>query len=83
MSRVNVIADDCDTTCLDTPGCTHFTWTSFEGGTCNTKTVLVTKADAYVKCSQDVLERVPKLPKELIDSILSVQHPGRDAPNEL
>ena len=43
--------------------------------------ILKGKWPAYI--GKDVLERVPKLPKDLMDSYRNVQHPGRDAPSNL
>lgn len=53
MSRVKVTSDKCGPSCLETPGCTHFTWTSFEGGTCMMKNGLVSKADAFGVSNSD------------------------------
>jgi oxalate decarboxylase/phosphoglucose isomerase-like protein (cupin superfamily) len=34
MGSAEVRGEDCGGKCLNTNGCTHFTWTSFNGGTC-------------------------------------------------
>lgn len=34
MSNVQVPGEQCGGVCLSTSGCTHFTWTSWNGGTC-------------------------------------------------
>lgn len=38
--------ENCGPTCVTTPGCTHFAWTNFLGGTCWLKSGAVSKADA-------------------------------------
>ena len=38
--------EDCGNTCLTTSGCTHFTWTFYNGGTCWLKGGFVEKSDA-------------------------------------
>jgi PAN domain len=47
MSNIRMAASQCGPACLAAYGCTHYTWTSFNGGTCWMKNGLVTKADAY------------------------------------
>ena len=39
---------NCASTCASTSGCTHFTWTTYNGGTCWMKSGSVTRSDAYV-----------------------------------
>jgi hypothetical protein len=34
LVNVQIKGDDCGQRCVDTAGCTHFTWTDFNGGTC-------------------------------------------------
>lgn len=40
-------ADKCGPTCVATSGCTHFAWTTYNGGTCWMKSGKVTKNDAF------------------------------------
>lgn len=55
LSNVKVASSQCGPKCLSTAGCTHYTWTSYNGGTCWLKNGLVTKADAnYVSLADYV-----------------------------
>lgn len=47
MGQARVPADQCGPTCARTNGCSHFTWTTFNGGTCFMKTGAVSKLDAF------------------------------------
>ncbi|CAF1087232.1 unnamed protein product [Adineta steineri] len=47
LSNVLISSDYCDLKCTETPGCTHYTWTNLNGGTCWMKTNNVSKNDAY------------------------------------
>jgi hypothetical protein len=42
-----VPVENCRSKCAETVGCTHFTWTQFNGGTCWMKRGLVSKNDAF------------------------------------
>ena len=46
LSNAKTIGALCKTKCLDTWGCTHYTWTNYNGGTCWMKKGPVNKADA-------------------------------------
>lgn len=46
LSKVQVPADQCGPRCTDTPGCTHYTWTTWNSGTCWLKSGPASKADA-------------------------------------
>jgi len=46
IGNVQVPGDQCGGKCRSTAGCTHFTWTGFNGGTCWMKGGAVSKADA-------------------------------------
>ncbi|XP_037025151.1 uncharacterized protein LOC119066670 [Bradysia coprophila] len=39
---------ECSHRCGSTPGCTHYTWTDYNGGTCWMKQNAVSKSDAFV-----------------------------------
>ena len=47
LSNVLVAADRCGGQCEQTHRCTHFTWTTYLGGTCWMKTGAVSKNDAF------------------------------------
>ncbi len=47
LSNARVPADRCGPQCEQTPGCTHFTWTQYMGGTCWMKKGSVSKNDAF------------------------------------
>ena len=46
MGSVQVRGEDCGGRCAQTSGCTHFTWTTYNGGTCWLKSGSVSKSDA-------------------------------------
>ncbi|KAI8608631.1 thaumatin [Chytriomyces sp. MP71] len=48
IGNAQVAGSQCSTTCAQTSGCTHFSWTSFNGGTCWMKFGSVSQADAVV-----------------------------------
>ncbi|CAF3775335.1 unnamed protein product [Rotaria sp. Silwood1] len=47
LSNVRVSGEGCGGKCAATAGCTHFTWTQWNGGTCWMKKGSVSKADAF------------------------------------
>jgi hypothetical protein len=47
LSNVQVLGKDCGGKCAQTSGCTHFTWTKLNGGTCWMKYGSVSKNDAF------------------------------------
>lgn len=47
--------EDCGGRCASTPGCTHFTWTNYNGGTCWMKTNVVSKDNAIPKYDQNAV----------------------------
>ena len=47
LKSVRVRGEDCGGRCASTPGCTHFTWTKYQGGTCWMKKGGATKAKAF------------------------------------
>ncbi|OQV16017.1 Endoglucanase-5 [Hypsibius exemplaris] len=47
LSSARISSDQCGGYCASTSGCTHFTWTSYAGGTCFMKLGSVSKADAF------------------------------------
>jgi len=48
LSNARSTGDKCSSVCKATAGCTHYTWTSFNGGTCWMKRGAVTTANAIV-----------------------------------
>ena len=47
LSSAKIRGEDCGGKCASTPGCTHFTWTNYEGGTCWMKQGGATKNEAF------------------------------------
>ena len=47
LSNVQIAPELCGRQCAATSGCTHFTWTSFNGGTCWMKSGSISKSDAF------------------------------------
>ena len=47
LSNAQISGAECGQKCVDTDGCTHFTWTTYNGGTCWMKSGSVTEADAF------------------------------------
>ena len=46
LSNALTSAENCGGKCASTSGCTHFSWTSYNGGTCWMKSGAVSKSDA-------------------------------------
>ena len=46
ITTVQTNPGNCGPACLSTPKCTHFTWTTLNGGTCYLKSGKVKKSDA-------------------------------------
>ncbi|XP_037037416.1 uncharacterized protein LOC119075136 [Bradysia coprophila] len=47
LKDVKMRGEDCGGRCASTQGCTHFTWTDYDGGTCWMKKNSVSKSDAF------------------------------------
>ena len=47
LSNVLSRGEDCSSNCEKTPGCTHYTWSSSNGGTCWMKSGSASKSDAF------------------------------------
>jgi hypothetical protein len=47
LSNSRVLGKDCGPLCVKTRSCTHFTWTTYNGGTCWMKKGTVSKYDAF------------------------------------
>lgn len=48
-------SEDCGDLCASTPGCTHYTWTDFNSGTCFMKQNKVCKCTAIPKHDQNAV----------------------------
>ena len=46
LSSAQIPGDQCEEKCISTSGCSHFSWTNYEGGTCWMKTGGAQKSDA-------------------------------------
>ena len=55
LSNAKTSADKCGPQCESTSGCTHFTWTNHEGGTCWMKRGPVSKNDAFSTGDQEMV----------------------------
>jgi hypothetical protein len=47
LSNVRSSGEHCGGKCAQTPGCTHFTWTKWNGGTCWMKKGPISKDNAF------------------------------------
>ena len=47
LTNAQIRGEDCGGKCATTSGCTHFTWSNWNGGTCWMKSGSVSKSDAY------------------------------------
>ncbi|CAF4575135.1 unnamed protein product [Rotaria sp. Silwood2] len=47
LYSVQISGEHCGGKCAQTPGCTHFAWTKYNGGTCWMKTGGASKSDAF------------------------------------
>ena len=47
LANAQILGEDCSGRCASTSGCTHFVWTTWNGGTCWMKSGSVTKSNAY------------------------------------
>ncbi|KAG4076940.1 hypothetical protein HA402_015927 [Bradysia odoriphaga] len=55
LSNALTKSEDCQDLCTSTYGCTHYTWTDYNSGTCFMKTNKVSRADAFLKLDQNTL----------------------------
>ncbi|UJR34599.1 hypothetical protein I4U23_027375 [Adineta vaga] len=55
FSDILSIANDCGVLCSQTPPCSHFTWSKYNGGTCFMKKGNTTKQDAVVTNDQGMV----------------------------
>ena len=46
LKNAKTSGSQCGPTCVSTSGCTHFTWTSYQGGTCWMKNGAVSQSNA-------------------------------------
>ena len=55
LSNVQISGSECGGKCAATSGCTHFTWSSYQGGTCWMKSGSVSQSDAFDVSDQSVV----------------------------
>jgi hypothetical protein len=55
LSNQKGSASSCAQTCASSSGCTHFTWTSYNGGTCWMKSGSVSKSNAFYTGDQSMV----------------------------
>ena len=55
MGSAQVSGEKCGGTCLNTNGCTHFTWTNYKGGTCWMKRGSVQPSNALTTRDQSMV----------------------------
>ena len=55
LSSARVAGDQCSNTCINTAGCTHFSWSDYQGGTCWMKSNAVTLNDAKFNNNQQMI----------------------------
>ena len=55
MGSVQTSGSNCGPTCARTQGCTHFSWTNYNGGTCWMKRDAVTKSDAFYSSTPGIV----------------------------
>jgi len=53
LSTAQVRGEKCGKKCIETKGCTHFSWTTFNNGTCRMKWGEVTKNDAIINADRE------------------------------
>jgi hypothetical protein len=55
LSNAVVPGQDCNATCIQTPGCTHFTWTTWNTGTCWMKYGTISTNNAIATSDQSMV----------------------------
>ena len=55
LTNAQIKGEDCGGRCAATSGCTHFTWSNWNGGTCWMKSGSVSKSDAYFNGDNSVI----------------------------
>jgi hypothetical protein len=53
LSNVRSKGEECSGKCKSTIGCTHYTWTNFNGGTCWMKQGSISQSDAFKAEDED------------------------------
>jgi hypothetical protein len=64
-----IASSDCSSACASTFGCTHFTWTSYNGGTCWMKSGGISQSDAVLTGDQSMVCGILQGNKILFSSI--------------
>jgi hypothetical protein len=65
LTSVQLRADDCSGRCATTPGCTHFTWDNYLGGTCWLKQGAIARTDAVFSNSPGIICGIASDPKPI------------------
>jgi len=55
LSNQKGSSSNCAQTCASTSGCTHFTWTSYNGGTCWMKSGGISQSNAVFTGDQSII----------------------------
>ena len=55
LSNKRIAASDCASTCASTSGCSHFTWTTYNGGTCWMKSGGISQSNAVFTGDQSMV----------------------------
>ena len=55
LTNRRIAGANCASTCASTSGCTHFTWTTYNGGTCWMKSGSVSQSDAFYNGNTDMI----------------------------
>ena len=72
LRNVQISAEKCGGKCAETSGCTHFTWTVWNGGTCWMKAGSVTKDQASATNDQTMVCGVKSGSRPQMENELSV-----------
>ena len=59
LSNVRCRGEDCSSKCESTSGCTHYTWTDYQEGTCWMKSGAASKTDAFYTSANTVCGVLP------------------------
>jgi hypothetical protein len=84
LKNVQSRGEDCARKCNQTSGCTHFTWTTFNTGTCWMKQGKISKDQAHDSDDKEMVCGVVEhgLPKHnlgpILSNVLATRHPGNE-----
>ncbi|UJR07244.1 hypothetical protein I4U23_011532 [Adineta vaga] len=80
LMNVQIRGEDCGSRCASTSGCTHFTWTTHNGGTCWMKQGAVSKENAVPTDDRSMVCGVNE--KEPINEVMNDVHTTRHGATE-